>query len=155
MLQLDINNPHKLYQPNMDILKTWITDTLIEIKIIKSIISIQIVSSDEMQYYNHTYRAKDKPTNVLSFPFEAPPGLPKEDESTHFLGDLIICPHVLQKEAKEQHKLLNAHWCHIIIHGILHLVGYNHIGKDDTTEMEGIEIALLAALGIDNPYVEK
>ena len=155
MLEIDINNPDKLYQPDEAQLRIWAQHTLNFIKQDHAIISIEMVNTKEMQHYNNSYRAKDRPTNILSFPFEAPPGLPKESETEHFLGDLIICPEVLQKEAKEQHKLLDAHWCHILIHGILHLVGYDHIDEEDALEMEGIEIALLAELGIDNPYVEK
>ncbi|WP_119328019.1 rRNA maturation RNase YbeY [Cysteiniphilum halobium] len=155
MLEIDINNPNALYLPTEDKLKTWAENTLKFLKKYHAIISLQIVSADEMQHYNNNYRAKDKPTNILSFPFDAPPGLPKDDETAYFLGDLIICPDVLQKEAKEQGKLLDAHWCHILIHGILHLVGYDHIDEKDALEMESIEIALLAELGIDNPYVEK
>lgn len=155
MFQIDINNPNKLYQPNEDKLQVWINHILAFLKKAHAIISIEIVNAKEIQNYNHSYRAKDKPTNILSFRFEAPTGLPKNIETEHFLGDLIICPEVLQKEAKEQHKLLNAHWCHILIHGILHLVGYDHTEEEDAIEMENIEIALLAELGIDNPYVEK
>ncbi|WP_225629918.1 MULTISPECIES: rRNA maturation RNase YbeY [Cysteiniphilum] len=155
MLEIDINNPRALYLPDEDKLNTWAEYTLKFLNKAQAIISIEVVNSDEMQHYNNNYRAKDKPTNILSFPFEAPPGLPKDNETEHFLGDLIICPEVLQKEAKEQHKLLDAHWCHILIHGILHLVGYDHIDEEDALEMESIEIALLAELGVDNPYVEK
>lgn len=155
MIEIDINNPNTLYHPAEDKLKVWAEHTLSVLKKDHAIVSIEIVSSKEMQHYNNSYRAKNKPTNILSFPFEAPPGLPKDNETEHFLGDLIICPEVLQKEAKEQHKLLDAHWCHILIHGILHLVGYDHIDEEAALEMESIEIALLAKLGIDNPYVEK
>ncbi len=108
-----------------------------------------------MQHYNHSYRGKNNATNILSFPFERPPGLPEDADVDGFLGDIIICPTVLTKEAREQGKLLNHHWCHILIHGILHLVGYDHIDEADAAEMESLEISLLTELGIDNPYLEK
>ncbi len=110
-------------------------------------LTIRIVESDESQQLNHEYRGKAKPTNVLSFPFEAP-----EHLEMPLLGDLIICADVVSKEAQEQNKPLQAHWAHMVIHGTLHLLGYDHIDDKEAEEMESLEIEFLAALGYKNPY---
>ncbi|QBY05388.1 rRNA maturation RNase YbeY [Thalassotalea sp. HSM 43] len=111
-------------------------------------LTIRMVSSEESQQLNHEYRGKDKPTNVLSFPFEVPEGIELD-----LLGDLVVCADVVEHEAKQQNKPLFAHWAHMIIHGCLHLLGFDHINEDDANEMEAIEIKLLAELGISNPYI--
>ena len=110
-------------------------------------LTIRIVEEDESQMLNHQYRGKDKPTNVLSFAFEAPPGV-----EINLLGDLIICANVVKNEAIEQQKPLIAHWAHMVTHGCLHLLGYDHISNDDAQEMECIEIDILQQQGIKNPY---
>lgn len=110
-------------------------------------LTIRFVDNEESQSLNSSYRGKDKPTNVLSFPFENPPGL-----SLPLLGDLVVCVPVLEREAKEQYKSLTAHYAHMIVHGCLHLLGYDHINNFDAQQMEALEIALLAELGIDDPY---
>ena len=111
-------------------------------------LTIRITDSEESQQLNHEYRGKDKPTNVLSFPFEAPPEVPLP-----LLGDLVICAQVVEREAEEQNKPLNHHWAHMVIHGCLHLLGYDHITDNEAGEMEGIETELLAQLGIADPYL--
>jgi len=113
-------------------------------------LTIRLVNSDESQQLNAQYRGKDKPTNVLSFPFEVPEGV-----ELNLLGDLIICIEVMQQEADEQNKALFDHWAHLVIHGCLHLVGFDHISDSDAIEMESLEIAILAKLGINNPYLEQ
>jgi probable rRNA maturation factor len=110
-------------------------------------LTVRIVDEDEITDLNRTYRNKDKPTNVLSFPFEVPPGV-----EIPLLGDIIICAKVVQDEANEQGKPLQAHWAHMVIHGCLHLLGHDHITEDEAELMEGLEISLLAALGYTNPY---
>ncbi len=105
-------------------------------------ICLRIVDETESQALNKQFRGKDKPTNVLSFPFE------EED----YLGDLALCHNVIQAEALAQHKNLRAHYLHLVIHGILHLLGFDHENEADATEMEQIEIELLAQLKIANPY---
>ncbi|SRR5690554_13831 len=110
-------------------------------------VTIRIVGTEESQALNHQYRGKDKPTNVLSFPFEAPAGI-----TVPLAGDLVICAPVVETEAQEQHKDPVAHWAHMVVHGMLHLQGYDHIEDDDAEVMEALEIRLLAQLGFINPY---
>ena len=110
-------------------------------------VTIRIVGSEESRTLNHQYRGKDKPTNVLSFPFEAPPGI-----TMPLAGDLVICAPVVEKEAEDQHKGPVAHWAHMVVHGMLHLQGYDHIEDKDAEVMEELEIRLLTQLGFTNPY---
>lgn len=110
-------------------------------------VTIRIVNNDESAELNGQYRGKDRPTNVLSFPFEAPAGI-----TVPLAGDLVICAPVVEKEAKDQHKALEAHWAHMVVHGMLHLQGYDHIEDHDAEVMEALEIRLLEQLGYGNPY---
>jgi len=110
-------------------------------------VTIRIVASDESADLNSQYRGKSGPTNVLSFPFEAPAGI-----TVPLAGDLIICATVVEKEATEQQKTLTEHWAHMVVHGMLHLQGYDHIENNDAEVMEALEIRLLAQLGFSNPY---
>jgi probable rRNA maturation factor len=110
-------------------------------------VCIRIVDAEESRELNRDYRGKDAPTNVLSFPFEVPPGIP-----VTLLGDLVICAEVVAQEAKEQHKALQDHWAHMVVHGTLHLLGFDHINDDEAEEMEALERALLARLDIADPY---
>jgi probable rRNA maturation factor len=108
---------------------------------------IRVVDETEGRELNQRYRGKNKPTNVLSFTFEAPPGA----ESDH-LGDLVICAPVVAREAQEQGKALNDHWAHLVIHGVLHLRGYDHQTEDEAQVMESREKSILQELGIKDPY---
>lgn len=110
-------------------------------------VTLRLVDEDESRELNHQYRGKDKPTNVLSFPFEAPAGI-----TVPLAGDLVICAPVVAREAIEQNKTPEEHWAHMVIHGMLHLQGHDHIEDADAEVMEALEIRLLADLGYNNPY---
>ena len=110
-------------------------------------VCIRIVTAEESQMLNSTYRGKDKPTNVLSFPFEVPEGIPLT-----LLGDLVICAEVVAREAVEQNKPLFDHWAHMVVHGCLHLIGFDHIKDDEAEEMETLERTILASMDIADPY---
>lgn len=112
-----------------------------------AVASLQIVASDEMQDLNKNYRGKDKPTNVLSFPMEVPPEI-----GINILGDLALCDEVIESEAKEQGKSSAAHWAHMVVHGMLHLQGYDHIEDEEAELMEAKEIEIMNTLGFENPY---
>jgi len=110
-------------------------------------LTIRLVDEAESRELNATYRGKDYATNVLSFPSDLPPEL-----NIPLLGDLVICAPVVAREAAEQGKSLAAHWAHMVIHGCLHLTGYDHIDDADAERMEALERRLLADLGIADPY---
>jgi probable rRNA maturation factor len=108
---------------------------------------IRIVDVEEMTVLNRDYRDRDGPTNVLSFPFEAPPQV-KSD----LIGDLVICAPVVAREAQEQGKPSAAHWAHMVVHGVLHLLGQDHMDETGAEAMEGLEREILAGLGYPDPY---
>lgn len=110
-------------------------------------LTVRIVDPDESMQLNHQYRNIKKPTNVLSFPFQNPPGI-----TLPLLGDLIICKKVVESESQLQGKTLTAHWAHMVIHGTLHLLGYDHIEQQQALEMENLETQLLTELGFADPY---
>lgn len=132
--------------PSQDKIQQWLTFILPQF-VNEAELTIRIVDEQESQYLNNLYRHKDKPTNVLSFPFESP-----VEMETPLLGDLVICKQIVQKEAQEQNKSLESHWAHMIVHGCLHLLGYDHIDDNEAQEMESIEIDIMADLGFANPY---
>jgi probable rRNA maturation factor len=111
-------------------------------------LAVRVVGPRESRRLNARYRGRDKPTNVLSFPA---PELPAGSDQLP-LGDLVICPQVLRAEAREQRKSLRAHWAHLVVHGALHLIGYDHMHPDEAGRMERREIAVLRRLGFPNPY---
>jgi probable rRNA maturation factor len=110
-------------------------------------LSIRIVDAKEGRTLNRDYRGKDYATNVLSFPVELPPGI-----TLPLIGDLVICAPVVTKEAAEQGKLARHHWAHMTVHGVLHLLGYDHMEDAEAEAMEALETRVLAGLGIDDPY---
>lgn len=114
-------------------------------------VAIQLVDAAEGQAMNRQYRGKDYATNVLSFPADLPEGLP-EDFDFPQLGDLVICAPVVVREAAEQGKALGDHYAHLTIHGVLHLLGFDHVEEAEAEEMEALERQILASLGIADPY---
>jgi probable rRNA maturation factor len=111
-------------------------------------LTIRVVGETEGTELNQRYRGRPGPTNVLSFPFDPPPGLPPQD----LIGDLVICAPVVAREACEQGKLEEAHWAHLVVHGTLHLLGYDHLTDPDAAQMEAMETVILAGLGFPSPY---
>ncbi|MFQ2132564.1 rRNA maturation RNase YbeY [Aeromonas hydrophila] len=128
-------------------LQGWLDGTILGFQQ-EAEVTVRIVDEAESNELNLTYRGKDKPTNVLSFPFEAPPGL-----ELPLLGDLVICRQVVEHEAAEQGKPLMAHWAHMVVHGSLHLLGYDHIKDDEAEEMEALERDIMQELGFADPYL--
>ena len=114
-------------------------------------LGIRVVGSAESRRLNARYRGKDKPTNVLSFPPYAPVSRSPQGVGRP-LGDLVICAQVVRSEAREQRKPLEAHWAHLVVHGALHLIGYDHEREAQAKRMERREIAVLRRLGFANPY---
>lgn len=137
--------------PSETQIKQWL-DVILPQFVEQTEITIRLVDEAESQMLNHTYRGKDKPTNVLSFPFGHDELDVNDDIEIPILGDLVICQQVVEREALEQHKPLMAHWAHMIVHGCLHLLGYDHIDDAEAEEMESIEIEIMQQLGFDDPY---
>ncbi|MFO8155281.1 MAG: rRNA maturation RNase YbeY [Pseudomonadota bacterium] len=114
-------------------------------------LTVRLVDAAESARLNGDYRGRPRATNVLSFPFEAPPGL---DQALGLLGDLVVCAPVVVREAAEQDKTVEAHSAHMVVHGALHLLGHDHQDKAEAETMEGLERRILAALGYPDPYPE-
>lgn len=112
----------------------------------EAVLTVRIVEGRESASLNRKWRGKNRSTNVLSFPAGENPLMPE------LLGDIVLCAPVIVREAKEQRKDTDSHWAHMIIHGILHLAGYDHTKKSDAREMESIEIKKLESLNFPNPY---
>ena len=131
--------------------KTIVTliDNLLDYLKIEQIFSctIRLVDSADSAEFNQKYRNKQGPTNVLSFPYELLPGVESD-----LLGDLLICAPLVVSEARAQHKTVAMHLSHLVVHGTLHLLGYDHITNKEAQEMESIEIQVLENNGIANPY---
>lgn len=150
LLDLQVACANEIGLPSEAQLTTWLTTVLSVMPDTQSIeweVTVRIVDIEESQALNRDYRGQDKPTNVLSFPFEAPPGI-----ELPLLGDLVVCRQVVEQEANAQQKPLMDHWAHLIVHGCLHLLGFDHIKDDEAQIMEAKEVVLLAQLGINNPY---
>ena len=167
-LLVELQNPYEYDDiPSFDQFNQWANAAYQNQKQTSNTFSvvIRVVDEEESAALNGDYRGKDKPTNVLSFPFEMPSeelleeygieaDLLQELEEEH-LGDLVICEPVLQKEAAEQKKSLEQHWAHLLVHGVLHLQGYDHISDDDAEIMETLEVEILGKLGFGNPYLDE
>ncbi|MES2819386.1 MAG: rRNA maturation RNase YbeY [Pseudomonadota bacterium] len=149
MLELDLQRASEAEAPGDAAFRRW-CELALRQRSADSELTIRLVDEPEARELNRTYRQKDYATNVLSFPADVPDGL----LDIPLLGDLVICVPVLAREAAEQDKALEAHWAHLVIHGCLHLLGYDHIDEDEALEMESLEQLLLAELGHPDPYAD-
>lgn len=148
MIELDLQNACTAGGlPTAEDFQLW-CETALAARQGDSELTIRLVDEAEGRELNHTWRGKDYATNVLSFPAD----VPEEFLDIPLLGDLVICAQVVAREAQEQGKAPMAHWAHLVIHGCLHLLGYDHIEDDEAEEMEGLERVLLAKLGYPDPY---
>ena len=113
-------------------------------------LAVRIVAADEIRTLNQCYREQDKPTNVLSFPAGDMDGLPPD--AGRLLGDIVVCASVVAQEADAQGKILADHWCHMLVHGTLHLLGFDHETEAEATEMEALEAKILYSQNVTDPY---
>ena len=155
-LQLDVQKRVRTWAPRRADIASWASEALGR-RAANREVSVRLVGRAESRKLNARYRGKDYATNVLSFPaspLAAPPvAASASDDAAQPLGDLVICPPVLRAEALEQRKALRAHWAHLVVHGSLHLIGYDHERDADARRMERREIAVLRRLGFANPYL--
>ncbi|MFY1051652.1 MULTISPECIES: rRNA maturation RNase YbeY [Pseudomonas] len=149
MLELDLQLATDGQHPDAALLRQW-CELALRQRTADSELTIRLVDEAEGRELNHTWRHKDYATNVLSFPADVPEGI----LDIPLLGDLVICVPVVEREAAEQGKTPEAHWAHLVIHGCLHLLGYDHIEEDEALEMEDLERQLLAELGHADPYAD-
>ena len=133
--------------PGEDEIRQWIDQSLSTLQQPASSVSVRIVPTEEMTTLNHQYREKSEPTNVLSFE----DGLTDEDGRV-FLGDIVLCHHVVYEESRKYQKSLPGRYAHMLIHGLLHLLGYDHQQDDDRDRMESVETELMQRQGFDDPY---
>jgi len=117
----------------------------------KAQVTLRVVDAEESADLNNAYRGKNKPTNVLSFPMDMPEEF-FDVLDLVMLGDLVVCASVVRDEAEQQGKTEQAHWAHMLVHGMLHLQGFDHISDAEAEEMEALEIKLLTQMGFDDPY---
>ncbi len=147
ILDLQVATETQQDLPDEATLSDWLTHIITPFQD-NAEITVRIVDAAESQQLNFEYREKNKPTNVLSFPFEAPPGIELD-----LLGDLVICKQVVEQESVQQQKPLRSHWAHMIVHGSLHLLGYDHIEDEEAEIMEGLETEIMGELGFEDPYI--
>ncbi len=139
--------------PAADVIALWVNRALGAADISTDAeVSVRVVDTAEMQRLNSEFRDQDKPTNVLSFPAGDLDGLPADTELP--LGDIVVCATVVAGEAEQQGKTIGDHWAHMLVHGTLHLLGFEHESDSDAAEMEGLEIRIMTDHGITNPYRE-
>jgi probable rRNA maturation factor len=146
-LQMEIENASTEAVPDPQLMRHWVATALSAASRTGVEICVRIVSAEEGRNLNRIYRQRDYATNVLSFPADLPAEL-----NLPLLGDLAICATVVAREAVEQGKAENAHWAHMLVHGTLHLLGYDHIDDDEAEQMEALETAILVDLGFAPPY---
>ena len=136
--------------PDDEMFRQWVMAALVD-RQAEAVMAIRIVDDEEGQRFNLEYRGKDYATNVLSFLAETPVGVPQEVAESQ-LGDLLICAPVVGREALEQGKNEVDHWAHLTVHGVLHLLGYDHEQSEDADVMEALEVGVLEKLGVSDPY---
>jgi len=151
-VQVDVQRRVRTWAPHRADIATWANEALGR-RALNREVGVRLVGRAESRKLNAHYRGKDYATNVLSFPASPLAVAPAMGESGQPLGDLVICPQVLRAEAHEQRKTLRAHWAHLVVHGALHLIGYDHERDADARRMERREIAVLKRLGFANPYL--
>ncbi|MEI4220469.1 MAG: rRNA maturation RNase YbeY [Candidatus Dasytiphilus stammeri] len=152
ILNLQIVVQERVHLPTSDHFSRWLEAVLFFFKFKTSQeVTIRIVDPDESKALNWRYRRQNIATNILSFPFEIPS---INDLKISLLGDLVICGSIVEKEAQEQQKRLREHWAHMVIHGSLHLLGYDHITLEHAKHMEVIETQIMRNLGYSDPYKE-
>lgn len=146
--QIDIeSNSQSQALPTTAEMERWVSAALRSQQLAEAEVSLYIVDEAEGQELNSQYRDKDYPTNVLSFPADIP-----EEVGLPLLGDLVVCAPVVEREAQEQGKTLAAHWAHMLVHGSLHLLGFDHIEDDEAEAMEALETEIVTGLGFPAPY---
>jgi probable rRNA maturation factor len=148
-LRVDVQAGVRAWAPRARDIATW-AGMAIGRRAAGGELGVRVVGAAESRRLNARYRGKDKPTNVLSFPPYAPRASGGKAPQT--LGDLVICAQVVRSEAREQGKRLEAHWAHLVVHGALHLIGYDHERDAEAKRMERREVAVLRRLGFENPY---
>lgn len=137
--------------PEVPTVESWIESAVVAAGIVVDTeVSVRVVSPEEVRALNSEYRGKDKPTNVLSFPVGKVTGLP--DDMRQPLGDIVICAGVVRDEAREQGKAVADHWAHMLVHGTLHLLGFDHETDSEAAEMEALETRILSDHGLADPY---
>jgi probable rRNA maturation factor len=136
--------------PSDDFISDWVAHAVTATGELNAEVAVRIVDPGEMRVLNRDYRGRDKATNVLSFPAGLVAGLPTGEPAP--LGDIVVCAAVVRDEAATQGKSTSDHWAHMLVHGALHLLGFDHEADADAAEMEAVEIRLLAAQGIADPY---
>ncbi len=146
-LHLDIQRESVEPVPDEEDIRRWIEAALAGRRDEDSEISLRLVDLQEMTTLNESWRDKRGATNVLSFPADLPPELRHP-----LLGDIVICAPVVRREAREQRKPLDAHWAHLLVHGTLHLLGYDHVMDEEAVVMEALETDILAGLNFPCPY---
>lgn len=117
-----------------------------------ALVCLRITDSEEIQQLNYQFRDKNQPTNVLSFPMQAIDGMIFDESDLMMLGDIALCAEVINHEVLVQHKTMHAHWAHMVVHGVLHLLGYDHIEEEQAQQMEQLETYILNELGFSDPY---
>jgi probable rRNA maturation factor len=151
-LTVDLVRAGRDWAPTVAEIRTWATAALGR-RAAGAELAVRVVRPAESKRLNARYRGRNRPTNVLSFPV---PELPATATGPHAaprpLGDLVICARVVRDEARQQHKSIKAHWAHLVIHGALHLLGYDHERDEEARRMERREVAVLKRFGITNPY---